>query len=311
MPAPISFGDSKRATFPPAFCLHRHPNWLTFLLARDCISGEEQLPSLLLELVAAAAAIAPEAHGALLTNGRDIISAADYPLVSLRNNDQGTVKVKLTVDPTGLVSACAVTASSGHPELDEQTCALFRARATFRPATDSNGKAITSYYTQTVNWQLAGAAESAVPRTAWMTRTTIGYDANGAVASCTIDFDGMGSGSAECPKAAGAIPIVSSAKPVRHEISEVRFYPGAPASAPSAPVPDGSTLSARQVSEVTISPDGQVISCTATTFSGPAEAPPDHCLTLNDLRFKDGPAENGPTIGTLVHSGYVRSSGSD
>jgi periplasmic protein TonB len=59
-----------------------------------------------------------------------------YPSRSKRAGDQGTVMVKVLVDPTGRPSQVVLQASSGHPELDESALSAVRA-ARFRPFTDA------------------------------------------------------------------------------------------------------------------------------------------------------------------------------
>lgn len=52
----------------------------------------------------------------------------------------GTVEVEFIVAPTGRVSECKVTRSSGNASLDETTCRLIVQRFRYRPARDSRGK---------------------------------------------------------------------------------------------------------------------------------------------------------------------------
>src|SRR3954462_9093136 len=56
------------------------------------------------------------AHAKTDLNG--LISNDDYPPSSLRNEEQGTVRVRLEVGTNGRVTGCSVTGSSGHPALD-------------------------------------------------------------------------------------------------------------------------------------------------------------------------------------------------
>jgi protein TonB len=59
-----------------------------------------------------------------------------YPIRSKRAGDQGTVMVKVLVDPTGRPSQVALQKSSGHPELDEAALSALRS-ARFRPFVDA------------------------------------------------------------------------------------------------------------------------------------------------------------------------------
>jgi len=54
----------------------------------------------------------------------------------------GVVGVSFRVEPTGLVSRCTVTQSSGVPELDVLTCRLIVQRFRYRPSTDRYGRPI-------------------------------------------------------------------------------------------------------------------------------------------------------------------------
>ncbi len=47
-----------------------------------------------------------------------------YPRLARVRREEGAAQVRFTVAPDGTVTACAVTASSGHELLDEEACAL-------------------------------------------------------------------------------------------------------------------------------------------------------------------------------------------
>jgi protein TonB len=68
-----------------------------------------------------------------------LISTDDYPSDALRNQQTGTVRVRLDVSSGGRVTGCSVVSSSGVPSLDSATCRLLTSRARFTPARDSNG----------------------------------------------------------------------------------------------------------------------------------------------------------------------------
>lgn len=73
---------------------------------------------------------------------RGRISEADYPRRALEAGIGGTVYLRFVVAPDGRVSDCAVTRSSGSPELDSTTCRLIMRRFRYRPARDAQGRAI-------------------------------------------------------------------------------------------------------------------------------------------------------------------------
>ena len=58
----------------------------------------------------------------------------------------GAVFVAIRVHPDGHASDCRVDRSIGIPAIDAWTCTLLVERGRFKPATDGNGKPITSWY---------------------------------------------------------------------------------------------------------------------------------------------------------------------
>jgi protein TonB len=90
----------------------------------------------------------------LVGNLQGVFSNDDYPPSAIDNNEQGTVRVELTVGTSGRVTGCSVTASSGSRTLDQTTCRILTARARFSPAQDANGNPITSTYSQSISWRL-------------------------------------------------------------------------------------------------------------------------------------------------------------
>lgn len=82
--------------------------------------------------------------GGMGTRARQIagrIADSDFPDDVRRG---GTVHLRFTVAPTGRVSDCAVTRSSGSRILDNLTCRLIMARFRYRPARNAEGQAIAS-----------------------------------------------------------------------------------------------------------------------------------------------------------------------
>ncbi|WP_114228861.1 MULTISPECIES: TonB family protein [Sphingomonas] len=78
----------------------------------------------------------------------------DYPQDAIRNEQQGTTAVALTIGTDGRVSGCSVTSSSGSASLDSAACRIIRARARFTPAKDQNGNSIEGSYSQRISWRL-------------------------------------------------------------------------------------------------------------------------------------------------------------
>jgi len=85
-----------------------------------------------------------------------LITQDDYPPSSMRNEETGTVRIRLEVGPSGRVSGCTVTGSSGHPALDTTACNLLTRRARFTPARDSSGNPTTDSVPTSVTWRLQG-----------------------------------------------------------------------------------------------------------------------------------------------------------
>jgi TonB family protein len=93
-------------------------------------------------------------HARAKANLSSLISVEDYPASALRAGERGTVRFRLSVDPSGRVTDCTVLTSSGSSALDSTTCRLLRSRARFTPATDKNGKAIADSVESSVTWSL-------------------------------------------------------------------------------------------------------------------------------------------------------------
>jgi periplasmic protein TonB len=80
------------------------------------------------------------------------VTSDDYPSRDLQQEHQGSVSVRLTVGPTGRVSDCSVTSSSGFPGLDSATCSKIKSRAKFDPALDGDGNPTSGSYSKSVRW---------------------------------------------------------------------------------------------------------------------------------------------------------------
>jgi protein TonB len=82
------------------------------------------------------------------------VSVNDYRTSWIAREMTGTARFRLSVGANGRVESCAVTTSSGYPELDKATCALVAQRARFEPARDGNGAAVAGSYANAVRWEL-------------------------------------------------------------------------------------------------------------------------------------------------------------
>jgi len=83
-----------------------------------------------------------------------LFSTDDYPQSAIRNEEQGTTSVRLSIGTDGRVVGCDVTGSSGSTALDNATCNILRRRARFTPAKDQAGNPITDSYSQRIRWEL-------------------------------------------------------------------------------------------------------------------------------------------------------------
>ncbi len=82
------------------------------------------------------------------------VTVDDYRSSWINRGWTGTARFRLEVGTNGKVQNCAITASSGHVELDDATCALISRRAQFEPARDATGTKVGGTYFSSVRWQL-------------------------------------------------------------------------------------------------------------------------------------------------------------
>lgn len=64
---------------------------------------------------------------------------SNYPTRAVREEREGRVGVRVTIDAEGRVSACSVTSSSGSPDLDAAACDGMTRYARYNPALDDAG----------------------------------------------------------------------------------------------------------------------------------------------------------------------------
>ena len=267
--------------------------------------------TLLLQIAASStAAVTAAQTEARLLNIGELITSDDYPAIAIDQEQQGTATVRLKVDRTGYVESCKVVVSSGSRALDEQTCAVYRARARFEPARDARGRAKASNYTQRVTWRLEGDPATPMPRQPWMTRSTLAVSAEGSFVDCKIEASGLPSIPEDCETLMAAAKGENSAstKPqaiARFLISETYFYPIPAGKAVTPPRLKDANQVGQQVSEVTIDAAGRVSDCKGIRYSGAAGPERDACFLLRSLRF--APASGGANLtATVVLTGYVR-----
>ncbi|MCW3798727.1 TonB family protein [Sphingomonas sp. BN140010] len=83
-----------------------------------------------------------------------LFSTDDYPQDAIRNEQQGTTSVSLTIGTDGRVSGCTVSGSSGSASLDNATCRIIRSRARYTPAKDQSGNPIAGTDSARIRWVL-------------------------------------------------------------------------------------------------------------------------------------------------------------
>jgi len=82
------------------------------------------------------------------------VTDLDYPAAIRNTGAEGKVSVMLSIDTTGHVDGCRVTASSGTAALDETTCWLVQRRGRFIVQQDANGKPIAyTFELRDVPWR--------------------------------------------------------------------------------------------------------------------------------------------------------------
>ncbi len=81
------------------------------------------------------------------------VTASDYPAISIRLQEQGTVVIKYLVRQDGSVGDCKVTTPSGQPALDDAACTMVKRRWKFRPATQ-DGKPVAAFLTADIAFRL-------------------------------------------------------------------------------------------------------------------------------------------------------------
>lgn len=91
------------------------------------------------------------------------IKDSDYPRGAGEAGVSGTVAVRYIVGIDGRVSGCAVTKSSGHPELDDTTCRLIEQRFRFKPSRDADGTPVPSVIVEDHTWEVRHEEPPATP----------------------------------------------------------------------------------------------------------------------------------------------------
>ena len=108
---------------------------------------------------APAAPPAPRVSQAARSRGdlRSLFSTDDYPESARDAGATGTARARLEIGPTGRVTSCTITKSTGNSALDRATCSVLQRRAKFTPAKDQNGNPTNdTVETPPFTWRLEG-----------------------------------------------------------------------------------------------------------------------------------------------------------
>ena len=82
------------------------------------------------------------------------LKMSDLPRSAEEAGVGGSVGVRYLVDTNGRVIQCAVTRSSGNPELDATTCRLIKQRFRFDPSRDDHGRPVRAYVVENHSWDI-------------------------------------------------------------------------------------------------------------------------------------------------------------
>ncbi|WP_421846909.1 energy transducer TonB [Novosphingobium sp.] len=163
------------------------------------------------------------------------VTPDDYPAPSLRDEQEGVVGFVLTVDPTGVPSACNVTQTSNFEALDTQTCNLLMLRARFVAAHDAKGRAVEGTYRNSIRWVIPEGEPTEMAPAEVVGSFVIGTD--GKQRDCTVDKltgpPALSGSFALCsPKERFVVATGKDGKPIArrvrlHVVIEVEDLPGA------------------------------------------------------------------------------------
>ncbi len=78
----------------------------------------------------------------------------NYPPRAIRNEEQGTVGLTVTVNAEGRVADCSVTSSSGSSTLDDAACTDITRFARFKPALNDAGNPTTGRWSTRITYRL-------------------------------------------------------------------------------------------------------------------------------------------------------------
>lgn len=92
------------------------------------------------------------------------VTTNDYPQAAIAKGHEGTTRFELTISPSGVVTDCVITASSGSADLDRLTCELIYERAMFEPPRDAKNRPAAGTFKSAVRWILPNVDKSTPPK---------------------------------------------------------------------------------------------------------------------------------------------------
>jgi TonB family protein len=92
----------------------------------------------------------------MLGSGWARILPTDFPQKALAEKRQGRVRIELAISPVGAVDGCKVIESSGHTDLDTESCKIASSKAKFGPALDVTGQATAGRVQTELRWRIPG-----------------------------------------------------------------------------------------------------------------------------------------------------------
>ncbi len=106
------------------------------------------------------------ASAQVLTNPQEIVLPSDYPTYSIRAGNEGITTFEVTLDQKAKATACNIVSSSGHSELDAETCRLVLERGRFELAPGQAKSRRAFRYTNRIRWILPKPSEALSPASA-------------------------------------------------------------------------------------------------------------------------------------------------
>jgi TonB family protein len=87
-------------------------------------------------------------------NAARFITNDDYPERALRAGEEGSVVVRVRVEPDGRVGECVPISSSGSEAIDRRTCHIFTSRVRYEPALDAQGNPVAAMMVSRITWRI-------------------------------------------------------------------------------------------------------------------------------------------------------------